>query len=97
MSKDQIPLLLRVGADAAPCRGGRHRAGAAAAREGHRPGRALLTGEQAGALRGKGVRLTEKKVSAQTHNRLKAAGDGVFRPYCREGGLKHQMAENVVG
>nr|WTB08587.1 hypothetical protein OG546_32760 [Streptomyces antimycoticus] len=43
------------------------------------------------------MRLTEKKVSAQTHNRLKAAGDGVFRPYCREGGLKHQMAENVVG
>ncbi|MEU8722852.1 hypothetical protein [Streptomyces antimycoticus] len=43
------------------------------------------------------MRLTEKKVSAQTHNRLKAAGDGVFRPYCREGGLKHQMAEDVVG
>ncbi|WJE00286.1 hypothetical protein [Streptomyces antimycoticus] len=56
-----------------------------------------LTGEQAGALRGKGVRLTEKKVSAQTHNRLKAAGDGVFRTYCGEGGLKHQMAEDVVG
>lgn len=43
------------------------------------------------------MRLTEKKVSAQTHNRLKAAGDGVFRTYCGEGGLKHQMAEGVVG
>ncbi|WP_405537853.1 hypothetical protein [Streptomyces antimycoticus] len=97
MSEDQIPLLLRVGADAAPCRGGRHRAGAAGARGGTGPVELYLTGEQAGALRGKGVRLTEKKVSAQTHNRLKAAGDGVFRPYCREGGLKHQMAEDVVG
>ncbi|MGW7600268.1 hypothetical protein [Streptomyces antimycoticus] len=83
-------MLLRAGADGTEL-------GRQVPEEGTGPVELYLTGEQAGALRGKGVRLTEKKVSAQTHNRLKAAGDGVFRPYCREGGLKHQMAEDVVG
>ncbi|WP_413100571.1 hypothetical protein [Streptomyces sp. Inha503] len=56
-----------------------------------------LTAGQAARLRGKGVRLAGKKVSAQSRDRLKAAGDGVFRPYSGEGGLKQQQTEGVVG
>lgn len=42
------------------------------------------------------MRLAEKKVSAPTRNRLKAAGDGVFRPYSGEGGLQQEIVEGMV-
>lgn len=90
VTKDQISLLLRAGADGTEL-------GQQVPEKGTGPIELYLTGDQATALRGKGVRLTEKKISAPTRNRLKAAGDGVFRPSSGEGGLKHQMAEGVVG
>ncbi|MFG2580727.1 hypothetical protein [Streptomyces malaysiensis] len=73
VTKEQIPLLLRAGADGTEL-------GRQVPEKGSGPVGLYLTAEQAAELRGKGVRITEKKVSAQTHNRLKAAGDGVFRP-----------------
>ncbi|MFD8089918.1 hypothetical protein [Streptomyces malaysiensis] len=90
VAKEQIPLLLRAGADGTEL-------GRQVPEKGSGPVELYLTGEQAGALRGKGVRLTEKKISAQSRDRLKAAGDGVFRPYSGEGGLKQEIVEGMVG
>ncbi|MEU8869812.1 hypothetical protein AB0D24_01395 [Streptomyces javensis] len=90
VTKDQIPLLLRAGADGTEL-------GRPVPDKGTGPVELYLTAEQAAALRGKGVRLTEKKISAQSRNRLKAAGDGVFRPYSGEGGLKQEIVEGMVG
>ncbi|WPB93918.1 hypothetical protein [Streptomyces malaysiensis] len=86
VTKDQIPLPLRAGADGTEL-------GRQVPEKGSGPVELYLTAE----LRGKGVRITEKKVSARTHNRLKAAGDGVFRPYSGEGGLKQEIVEGMVG
>ncbi|WP_432038727.1 M14 family zinc carboxypeptidase [Streptomyces cucumeris] len=86
VSKDQIPLLLRSGADG-------HELGRQVPEKGRGTVELYLTGKQAAELRGKGVRLTQKKVSAQARNRLKAAGDGVFRPYSGAGGLKQEIVE----
>ncbi len=90
VTKGQIPLLLRAGADGTEL-------GRQVPEKGTGPVELYLTGKQAAALRGKGVRLTEKKISAPTRNRLKAAGDGVFRPYSGQGGLQQGMAEGTVG
>ncbi|QKV95596.1 immune inhibitor A [Streptomyces sp. NA02950] len=86
VSRDQIPLLLRSGADG-------HELGRQVPEKGRGAVELYLTRKQAAKLRGKGVRLTEKKVSAQARNRLKAAGDGVFRPYSGAGGLKQEIVE----
>ncbi|GAA0921654.1 MULTISPECIES: M14 family metallopeptidase [Streptomyces violaceusniger group] len=86
VTKDQIPLLLRAGADGTEL-------GRQVPEKGTGPVELYLTAKQAAELRGKGVRLAEKKVSAQSRDRLKAAGDGVFRPYSGEGGLKQEIVE----
>ncbi|MBB4786439.1 hypothetical protein [Streptomyces rapamycinicus] len=85
-----IPLLLRAGVDGTEL-------GRQMPDEGTGPVELYLTAEQAARLRGKDVRLAEKKVSAQGRDRLKAAGDGVFRPDSGKGGLKQRLAEGVVG
>ncbi len=89
VTKDQILLLLRAGVDGTEL-------GRQVPDKGTGPVELYLTAEQAARLRGKGVRLAEKKVSAQGRDRLKAAGDGVFRPYSGEGGLKQRLADGVV-
>ncbi|NIY64700.1 putative zinc-binding carboxypeptidase [Streptomyces malaysiensis] len=90
VAKEQIPLLLRAGADGTEL-------GRQVPEKGSGPVELYLTAEQAAEPRGKGVRLAEKKISAQARERLKAAGDGVFRPYSGEGGLKQEIVEGMVG
>ncbi len=86
VSRAQLPLLLEAGADA-------QELGAALPAKGSAGVELYLTESQAAALRGKGVDLTEHKVSAQAQNRLKAAGDGVFRPYSGRNGLKQEILD----
>ncbi|MFE9406155.1 M14 family zinc carboxypeptidase [Streptomyces sp. NPDC006530] len=86
VSRAQLPLLLEAGADA-------QELGAALPAKGSAGVELYLTKSQAAALRGKGVDLTEHKVSAQAANRLKAAGDGVFRPYSGQHGLKQEILD----
>ncbi|MFE9371445.1 M14 family zinc carboxypeptidase [Streptomyces sp. NPDC006711] len=86
VSRAQLPLLLEAGADA-------QELGADLPAKGAAGVELYLTKTQADALRGKGVDLTERKVSAQARSRLKAAGDGVFRPYSGKGGLKQEILD----
>mgnify|MGYP000140656861 CR=1 FL=1 len=39
------------------------------------------------------MRLEEKKISSAARERVRAAGDGVFRPYSGPGGLKQEIVE----
>ncbi|MFI6683429.1 M14 family zinc carboxypeptidase [Streptomyces sp. NPDC050485] len=86
VSRAQLPLLLEAGADA-------QELGPELPAKGSAGVELYLTKTQAAALRSKGVELTEHKVSAQTQNRLKAAGDGVFRPYSGKNGLKQEILD----
>ncbi|CAM5362372.1 hypothetical protein SXANM310S_05377 [Streptomyces xanthochromogenes] len=86
VSRAQLPLLLEAGADA-------QELGAELPAKGSAGVELYLTKSQAAALRGKGVTLSERKVSAQSQNRLKAAGDGVFRPYSGTNGLKQEILD----
>ncbi|MET7932318.1 M14 family zinc carboxypeptidase [Streptomyces sp. NPDC005322] len=84
VTKAQIPLLLRSGVDGTEL-------GRQVPEKGTGPVELYLTGQQAAALRGQGIRLTAKELSHQARNRLKAAGDGVFRPYSGDGGLQQEI------
>ncbi|MFI0236831.1 M14 family zinc carboxypeptidase [Streptomyces sp. NPDC016845] len=84
VSKEQIPLLLQAGQDA-------HELSEQAPEKGTADVEVYLTDQQAEALRGKGVKLAEHKVAARTESRLKAAGDGVFRPYSGKGNLQEEI------
>ncbi|MEV5946619.1 M14 family zinc carboxypeptidase [Streptomyces sp. NPDC051993] len=86
VSRAQLPLLLEAGADA-------QELGPELPAKGSAGVELYLTATQASALRAKGVALTEHKVSAQAQNRLKAAGDGVFRPYSGKNGLKQEIID----
>ncbi|MET9360809.1 M14 family zinc carboxypeptidase [Streptomyces sp. NPDC006632] len=86
VSRAQLPLLLEAGADA-------QELGARLPAKGSAGVELYLTKSQAAALRGKGVDLSERKVSAQSQNHLKAAGDGVFRPYSGPNGLKQEILD----
>ncbi|MGW1865656.1 M14 family zinc carboxypeptidase [Streptomyces mauvecolor] len=86
VSRAQLPLLLEAGADA-------QELGAQLPAKGSAGVELYLTKTQAAALSGKGVKLTEHKVSAQAQSRLKAAGDGVFRPYSGPNGLKQEILD----
>ncbi|MBT2385895.1 M14 family metallopeptidase [Streptomyces sp. ISL-11] len=85
----QVPLLLKAGVDG-------HELGEriTAGRTG--PVELTLTGEQAGALRRQGVDLAEKRLSRTVQERLQAAGDGVFRPYSGERGLKREITDTAA-
>jgi hypothetical protein len=84
VTKEQIPLLLRAGADG-------HELGERAPDKGTTRVELFLTGKQADGLREQGVELTERTLSTRTEQRLKAAGDGVFRPYGGENGIRKEI------
>lgn len=86
VTRAQIPLLRRAGADGTEL-------GTQVPEKGAGPVELYLTGTQVAALRGRGVALTEKKLSQRTLNRVEAAGDGVFRPYSGDGGLQQEIVE----
>ncbi|TLQ46656.1 M14 family metallopeptidase [Streptomyces marianii] len=84
VTKEQVPLLLQAGADG-------HELTEQVPAEGTATVEVFLTDDQAGALRDKGVSLTEHTVSGAAKKRVAAAGDGVFRPYGGEGGLQEEI------
>ncbi|WP_063732227.1 M14 family metallopeptidase [Streptomyces sp. RTd22] len=86
VTRAQIPLLLRAGVDGTEL-------GTQVPEKGAGTVELYLTGTQAAALRGQGVTLTEKKLSQRALGRVKAAGDGVFRPYSGDGGLRQEIVE----
>ncbi|MGP3981462.1 M14 family zinc carboxypeptidase [Streptomyces sp. KR80] len=83
VTKEQVPLLLQAGADGHEME---H-----VPEKGTTQVELFLTGEQADQLESKGVELTERTISRKAEQRLKAAGDGVFRPYGGENGLKKEI------
>ncbi|WP_306334787.1 M14 family metallopeptidase [Streptomyces sp. KL118A] len=84
VTKKQIPILVEAGQDAHELAGQTPESGT---------GRVelYLTEGQAKAIERKGIELSEHKVSAATQKRLKAAGDGVYRPYSGKGGLQEEI------
>ncbi|MCQ8771510.1 zinc carboxypeptidase [Streptomyces sp. AA8] len=84
----QVPLLLAAGVDGHEL-AERPTGTKAAAVELH------LTGEQARELRDRGVDLTEKRIPQRTKERLRAAGDGVFRPYSGKNGLRQELLDTA--
>ncbi|MER8236718.1 M14 family zinc carboxypeptidase [Streptomyces sp. NPDC094049] len=88
VTAEQVPLLLEAGADA-------HELTERVPAKGSATVELFLTGEQAGQLRGKGVRLAEHNLSAQAEKRVAAAGDGVFRPYGGPNGLKQEILDTA--
>ncbi|WP_137990082.1 M14 family metallopeptidase [Streptomyces vilmorinianum] len=84
VSKEQVPLLLEAGTDG-------HELTEQVPDKGSATLELYLTDRQAGQLRGKGVELAEHTLSAQAEKRVAGAGDGVFRPYGGEGGLKQEI------
>ncbi|WP_326612669.1 M14 family zinc carboxypeptidase [Streptomyces scopuliridis] len=86
VTKEQIPLLLAAGQDA-------HELTERAPEKGTANVELFLTDAQARALAKQGVEATERKVSANAGARLRAAGDGVFRPYSGAGNLQEEIVE----
>ncbi|MFJ3583768.1 M14 family zinc carboxypeptidase [Streptomyces sp. NPDC090127] len=84
VAEEQVPLLLEAGADG-------HELTEQVPEKGSATLELYLTDAQAGQLRGKGVRLTEHTLSARAEQRVAGAGDGVFRPYGGQGGLKQEI------
>ncbi|MEU3404315.1 M14 family zinc carboxypeptidase [Streptomyces sp. NPDC006670] len=84
ITRDQVPLVLAAGQDA-------HELAERAPQAGTAKVELFLTGKQAAALAAQGVKLAERKLSAQGLARTKAAGDGVFRPYSGKGGLQEEI------
>ncbi|MFJ8823450.1 M14 family zinc carboxypeptidase [Streptomyces sp. NPDC102467] len=84
VSKEQIPLLLQAGQD-----------GPELAEQVPEKGTAevevYLTDQQAGALRDKGVKVTEHRLTAKAEARVEAADEGVFRPYSGKGNLQDEI------
>ncbi|MGW6062660.1 M14 family zinc carboxypeptidase [Streptomyces sp. NPDC055189] len=86
VTKKQIPILIEAGQDA-------HELAGQAPERGTARVEVYLTKAQAKGVEREGVKLTEQKVSAATQQKLKAAGDGVFRPYSGAGGLKEEIVK----
>ncbi|MFD7440263.1 M14 family zinc carboxypeptidase [Streptomyces sp. NPDC059909] len=84
VTKAQVPLLLAAGADG-------HELTEQVPDKGTATIEMYLTDDQAGQLRGQGVSISEHTVAAAAQRRAAAAGDGVFRPYGGEGGLKQEI------
>lgn len=80
----QVPLLLQAGQDG-------HELAERVTGTRKTTVEVYLTDEQAGKLEKKGVRLTEHTVPAKAEARLRAASQGVFRPYSGSGGLKEEI------
>lgn len=86
VTKKQIPILIEAGQDARELAGQAPESGTARVE-------VYLTEGQAKAVERQGVELSEQKVSAAAEKRLKAAGDGVFRPYSGKGGLQEEIVK----
>lgn len=86
VTKEQIPLLLSAGQDA-------HELTERAPEKGTATVELFLTDAQARALAKQGVDATERKVSTEADARLRAAGDGVFRPYSGKGNLQEEIVK----
>ncbi|MEU8434768.1 M14 family zinc carboxypeptidase [Streptomyces sp. NPDC029216] len=84
ITREQVPLVLAAGQDA-------HEFAERAPESGTAKVELFLTGDQAKGLAAQGVKLAERKVSAEGLARAKAAGDGVFRPYSGKGGLQEEI------
>ncbi|MGW4030820.1 M14 family zinc carboxypeptidase [Streptomyces sp. NPDC004838] len=84
VTKEQVPLLLAAGADG-------HELSERVPDKGTATVEVYLTDQQAGELRQQGVGVTEHTLSASAQKRVAAAGDGVYRPYGGEGGLKSEI------
>ncbi|MFD5428953.1 M14 family zinc carboxypeptidase [Streptomyces sp. NPDC127084] len=84
VTKAQVPLLLAAGADG-------HELTAQVPDKGTATVELYLTDEQARELRAQRIDLTQHTVSKAAARRLAAAGDGVFRPYGGEGGIKEEI------
>ncbi|MFJ9036473.1 M14 family zinc carboxypeptidase [Streptomyces sp. NPDC102406] len=84
VSKEQVPLLLQAGQDA-------RELSEQVPRKGTAEVEVYFTDRQAEALRGKGVKVTEHDLTAKAEARVKAAGDGVFRPYSGKGNLQEEI------
>ncbi|WJV49486.1 M14 family metallopeptidase [Streptomyces flavofungini] len=84
VTKKQIPILIEAGQDA-------HELAGQAPERGTGRVELYLTEGQADAIERKGVDLSEHKVSAAAAKRVKAAGDGVYRPYSGKGGLQEEI------
>ncbi|MER7043327.1 M14 family metallopeptidase [Streptomyces jumonjinensis] len=84
VTKAQVPLILAAGADG-------HELSERVPEKGAATVELYLTGAQAGELRDQGVSITEHTLSAAARERVEAAGDGVYRPYGGENGLKSEI------
>lgn len=89
VTKAQLPLLLQQGADGQELT-------AQVPDKGTAKVELYLTGKQAGALKKQGVVLTEHTLSTATEKRLKAQGDGVFRPYSGDNGLQKEIVNTQL-
>ncbi|MBW5421564.1 zinc carboxypeptidase [Streptomyces sp. BG9H] len=86
VTKKQIPILIEAGQDA-------HELAGQAPERGTERVELYLTEGQAKAVERQGIELSEHKVSEAAQKRLKAAGDGVYRPYSGKGGLKEEIVK----
>ncbi|MGA4837450.1 M14 family zinc carboxypeptidase [Streptomyces sp. G45] len=88
VTKKQIPIMVRAGQDAHELAG---------QVPDHGTGRVelYLTKAQAEAVERQGIDLREHQLSAAASRRLKAAGDGVYRPYSGKGGLKEEIVRTA--
>ncbi|MEU4798988.1 M14 family zinc carboxypeptidase [Streptomyces sp. NPDC023327] len=84
VTKEQIPLLIEAGQDA-------HELAGQAPEHGTGRVELYLTEGQAAAIERRGVELREHTVSPAAEKRVRAAGDGVYRPYSGRGGLKEEI------
>ncbi|MFI1099696.1 M14 family zinc carboxypeptidase [Streptomyces melanogenes] len=89
VTKAQLPLLLQQGAD------GQELTAQVPAKGGAKV-ELYLTEQQAGTLKKQGVDLTQHTLSTATEKRLKAQGDGVFRPYSGAGGLRKEIVDTQL-
>ncbi|TXL93031.1 zinc carboxypeptidase [Streptomyces sp. IB2014 016-6] len=89
VTAEQVPLLLAAGQDA-------HELGESVPPGGRAKVQLFLTDDQARDLGTKGVEVTERTVSPQAESRLKAAGDGVYRPYSGPGNLQEEIRETAA-
>lgn len=84
VTRAQVPLILAAGADG-------HELTEQVPEKGSATIELYLTERQADELRAQGVGITEHTVSAKAERRVAKAGDGVYRPYGGEGGLKSEI------
>ncbi|MEU6993647.1 M14 family zinc carboxypeptidase [Streptomyces sp. NPDC046465] len=86
VTEKQIPTLVEAGQDA-------HELAGQMPERGTGRVELYLTEGQAKTIERKGIELSEHKVSAAARKRTEAAGDGVYRPYSGQGGLKEEIVK----